>query len=387
MDFGGGPVFFGRDSGLMCRGLQANGVNSRAVMLGDRRPDDEDDLLRVTLGDLENPDWWHSQDLEGVLLYAWGSPRFRKVATAIREAGVTLVLNQDSSGWISPLAGWQGWWGEQRILSGAGAARGGWWNFSRQVMKGLSVGLLRTDPLRAAHLREGDRIACVTPEATEVYRRLCRIYGGEDLADRVVTLPHPVNPIFHPDGRSKEKRVVAVGRWDASIQKRPALLLAAIRLLLDRDAEVQFDIVGNLIPDFDKWRASLPEEWRARVFFHGRLESRKLVEIYRRAQVVYCPSSFESFHIASGEGLSCGCTVVAMDSHCLPGLRWFAGEGDGRLATADDAEGHASALTAELAAWAKGNRDTTAISSRWMGHLHAPNIARRMLADFNPALT
>lgn len=31
-DFGGGPDFFARDSGLLCRGFQALGMASRAVM-------------------------------------------------------------------------------------------------------------------------------------------------------------------------------------------------------------------------------------------------------------------------------------------------------------------------------------------------------------------
>jgi hypothetical protein len=114
--FGGGVDFFARDSGLMCRGLQAIGCESMAVMPGPPQDDDDSSLIRTDYGNLESPDWWKSQKLDGVVLYAWGSPKFRKVAEAIHQAGIFLVLNQDNGGLISPWAGFSGWLEEQRIM-------------------------------------------------------------------------------------------------------------------------------------------------------------------------------------------------------------------------------------------------------------------------------
>lgn len=382
MDFGGGPGFFGRDSGLMCRGLQAHGVNARAVMIGGKRADDEPDLIRTTLSQMEDPEWWRAQSLDGVLLYAWGSPRFRKVARAIRLAGVTLVLNQDSSGWISPLAGWRGWLQEQKCLSGLKSHPGGLHRFASAIAKGLGPGLLRTDPLRAMHLKQGDRIACVTPAATEVYRRLCGIYGGKHLAAKVMTLPHPVNPLYRYSGTTKEKRIIAVGRWDAKIQKRPEYLLHVMASLVKKHPNLHIDIVGKEIPEFQEWSATLTEEEQERVKFHGYLTAADLLDLYGRSRVLYCPSSFESFHIASGEALCCGCSVVGADSPSLPGFPWFVNEGSGQLAKSDDPDGHEKALHAELEAWDGGDRDPFEISSRWMKRLHAPQVAKVMLDEF-----
>ena len=377
MDFEGGPGFFGRDSGLMCRGLQALGVESRAVMTGVPREDDESDLIRAGMPELESAAWWAGHRLDGVLLYAWGSPRFRRVAGAIHEAGVTLVLNQDSSGWISPLAGFKPWWREQRVLSGGGTQA-----FGAAILKGLTIGLLRTDPLRAVHLKCGDRIACVSPGAVEAYRRLCRIYGGRALVERVVMLPHPVNPVFHHDGGAKERRVVAVGRWDARVQKRPGLLMKVMGAMLEEDDVLGLDVVGRKVPEFDDWLRGLPEASRRRVVFHGVLRAEELRAVYRRARVLFCPSAFESFHLASGEALCCGCTVAGGDSASLPALRWFAGAGQGTLAGSDDAGGHRRALAAELAAWDAGMRDPREISTVWTERLHAPRVADRMLGWF-----
>ena len=122
--FGGGADFFTRDSGLLCRGFQALGIDSRAVMPGARKPEECADLLRTDYKNLESAEWWRAQDLDGVVLYAWGRPRFRKVAAAIHNAGIFLVLNQDNGGLVSPLAGLRDWLAEQWIHGGQGRGFG-----------------------------------------------------------------------------------------------------------------------------------------------------------------------------------------------------------------------------------------------------------------------
>lgn len=181
--FGGGDDFFARDSGLLSRGFRAIGVESHAVMPGPARPDDLEELVRTDGRNLESADWWRQHDLDGVVLYAWGRPRFRKVAAAIHDAGIFLVLNQDSGGMVSPLAGVRGWLAEQRVLSGAGKAPGGWMRFAKLAGRGLTLGLAVTDPLRAGHLKQGDIIACVSPAAAGHYRRLCGLYGGQEMRE------------------------------------------------------------------------------------------------------------------------------------------------------------------------------------------------------------
>ena len=196
VDFDGSPAFFARDSGLLCRGFQAIGIESRAVMPGERRPEDEPDLIRTAYQNLESAEWWRSQHINLVVLYAWGRPRYRRVARAIHDAGVFLVLNQDNGGLISPLAAPGDWFREQYLLSGQGRGPGAWLQFLRLVARGLSAGLLLTDPLRASHLRNGDVIACVSPKAAASYQKICRIYGGRALAGRVMVLPHAVESRF-----------------------------------------------------------------------------------------------------------------------------------------------------------------------------------------------
>ena len=376
--FGGGEDFFARDSGLLSRGFRALGIESRAVMPEPGRPEDlAAELIRTRFENLEDAGWWRGQELDGVVLYAWGRPKFRGVAAAIRQAGISLVLNQDHGGLISPVCGLGEWWAEQRTLSGAGRVRGGWKEFGTRVAKGLGPGLLVSDRLRANHLAQGDWIAAVSPRAAELQRKFCRIYGGEELASRVTCVPHAVDPRFSFGGAVKERRVVSVGRWDDERQKRTSLLMAGLERLLGDDPAVEIDVVGTTSAELRSWREGSPH--RERIRLHGRLEPAAMVPLLEKAQVAWCPSAFESFHIASAEALCCGCSVVAAESPSLAAFSWFTGEGDGRLVRCDDARGHAAALSAELGAWERGEREAEAIAARWSARLHAPQVARQIL--------
>ncbi|MBJ7424672.1 MAG: glycosyltransferase family 4 protein [Akkermansiaceae bacterium] len=376
--FGGGPDFFARDSGLLCRGFQAIGCESMAVMPGERKPEDETDLIRTEFANLESVEWWRSQALDGVVLYAWGRPKFRKVAAAIHQAGIFLVLNQDNGGLVSPLAGFRDWLEEQWILAGQGRGLVAWLGFLKLVLRGLSVGLLLTDPLRAAHLNHGNVIACVSPKAAEHYRKLCQIYGGADLAGRVEVIPHAVESRFRFSGGQKRRQVACVGRWQDVIQKRPWLLMRVIRELVTTDEQVVLVIVGTETPELEMWHRSLPELHRNRVHIQGRVNRQELGKILNESQVFYSPSAYESFGIAAAEALCSGCSVVAKQSVSMASFEWFVTDNSGTLACTDHLQDHVHAIREELYAWENGMRDAETISRIWRERLHAANVAARI---------
>jgi hypothetical protein len=373
--FGGGADFFARDSGLLCRGLQSIGCDSRAVMPGERLAGDQADLIRTDYINLESADWWRSHDLDGVVLYAWGRPRFRRVAQAIHDAGVFLVLNQDNGGLVSPLAGFSGWIQEQRVLAGGMA------KFLRLVVRGLTVGLFVTDPLRAMHLKYGNVIACVSPAAAVHYRRLCKIYGGQLMADRVQLVPHPVEPLFiyQTNSKPKVRQIACIGRWQDEVQKRPGLLQDTLTKLLAVDGDVTVEIIGERTASMDKWHAALALDLQLRIRLRGRIDRRDIAQLLQSSQVFYSPSAFESFGIAAGEALCSGCSVVSGKSSSLGSFEWFVSEKSGTLADTDDLGGHLAALQAELANWDRGLRSAKAISSVWSERLHADKVAARVL--------
>ncbi len=360
----------------MCRGFQAIGCDSHAVMPGPPQADDEADLIRTNYTNLESTDWWKSHKLDGVVLYAWGSPKYRKVAAAIREAGIFLVLNQDNGGLISPLAGFSGWLEEQRIMAGS------WTYFLKSLVRGLTIGLLVIDPLRAIHLKQGNVIACVSPAAADHYRKLCKIYGGDKLANRVTYLPHPVEPgfRFEPTSDPKSRQVVCVGRWQDPVQKRPRLMQAVLQELVECDSEVQVEVIGTTTQELQAWHNTLSPEMQDRVKLRGMVTREQLAKILRDSKVFYSPSAYESFGIAAGEALCCGCSVVAGRSLSMASFEWFVSKHSGRLAVPDNARGHLQSLRDELACWDQGQRSPTTISHEWGKILHAGKVATRVLA-------
>lgn len=378
--FLGGAAFFSRDSGLLSRGFRSLGVESHAVLCGETKPGQLDELIRTDYQNLESVGWWRKQELDGVVLYSWGLPKFRRVARAIHEAGIFLVLNQDSSGLVSPLNGLRPWLDEQKVLAGVGADGDGWLRLAKLVGRGLTIGLAHTDILRAKHLREGDVIGCVSPMAAKHYRRLCRIYGGEDLESRVRMIPHPVNPVYDYQGERKRRMVVVVGRWDDRHQKRPGLMMSVLEDLLAKDSGVRIQVIGKSTDELESWQESLECGARRRIRLWGVIEPSKIRLMFAEAKVCYCSSAYESFHIVSGEALCSGCSVVAAESPSLPSFPWFCESASGTLALSDERSGHVRALESELREWAAGNRDPRKISRYWKRHLHAPEVAKMILS-------
>jgi len=342
-------------------------------MPGTATPDDEPDLIRTDYPNLESADWWKSHKLDGVVLYAWGRPKFRKIARAIRDAGVFLVLNQDNGGLVSPLAGPGEWWDEQWTLSG-GSTR----TFIRQVSRGFTIGLCATDPLRAIHLHQGDIIACVSPGAAEFYQTLCRFYGGLSLANRIRVIPHPVEPSFRYSGELKKRQVICVDRWDDTIQKRPQLLMQVAGRLVSHVAEVRISIIGEPTPEMRRWLVALATEEQKRILLISKLDRSALASTMAESQIFYSPSAYESFGIAAAEALCCGCSVVASKSVSMISFEWFTGENSGQLAEEQTPEFHTTAILKELDAWNYDERDANDISHIWSARLHSPNIAKSL---------
>ncbi len=377
--FGGGPDFFARDSGLLCRGLQSIGVDSRAVMSGAACEEDEADLIRTDYANLESAEWWRTLNLDGIVLYAWGRPAFRKVAKAIRSAGIFLILNQDNGGLVSPLAGMRDWFNEQKIISGLHSDKAGIIRFLKLVVRGTTLGLLATDPLRANHLKQGDIIACVSPKAAAYYRALCNRYGGRSLAERVDVLPHPVETRFRHSGCRKRRQIACVGRWVDSIQKRPELMMEVVSKLVEEDRHTSVVIAGNSTEEMKHWHASLPGTHRNRVDLRGFCSRDELLKIFDESQVFYSPSAFESFGIAAAEALCCGCSVAAEQSVSMVSFEWFVSESSGTLASGGDPAEHVKTIRKELHAWETDTRDPAVISCHWSRLLHADQLANRIL--------
>lgn len=339
--------FFMRDTGLISRTLRGIGVESKTIMpLPWYDNDQREHVIRVEPGRLNSPSWWRSLNLDGLVLYSWGDPRYVRLARAVRAAGIKLVIHLDFYGNFVPSP-----------------------HFPKKL-RNLLINLLR-----AKHLSYADVISA-SPVAKE-YLRHERFYGPA-LADKVQDMPTPVAPHFFWDGTPKERRVVCVGQWTESV-KRPEFMMEAVRLLLRRDADVQVDICGPISDKGRAWHDHLPPSHRERVHISGFIPNEKLPQIYRSAQISLCTSASEGTHIASAEALCCGCSVVVPNRpEKLRMVHWYTGRNSGRIAREDTPESLTEAILEELETWQAGQRDPAAIAEEWQPLFHADKALSRI---------
>ena len=380
--FVGDQAFFDRDSGLLSRGFQSLGVDSGAIALGPVVPGELPAMTHGTWQQMEDPAWWSSLRLDGLVFITWGLHEYHRMVEAAMKAGIKVAQVTDTQGIHSPVSDWRAhlqaesahYWYEPR-----------WKQFARTLVK-LPITL--TARVAVRDLRSARAIACSdyflasTPQATDRYRNLTRRLQGEKASQRVRFVPFPVNFHFRYSPEIlKEEEVIAVGRWD-SLQKRTPLLTETIFRALTRRPSVRYRIFGKSSLELDHWHQELTPELRKQVTLEGLVSNSTLAESYQRARVILVSAAYEGCHNASAEAICCGASVVGCRSSFLGVLEWHTSKNSGRLAEQATPDSLAHALLDELGAWDRGERDPVAISRSWTQELHADCVAAKILELF-----
>lgn len=358
--------FFGRDTGLICKSLQALGAESRVVMPLPHYEDDLEDapLLRVEMRQLRSAAWWRAQRLDGVILYSWGDPRYTGVARAIHRAGVRLVIHYDANSEL-----------HEHLKRPGGALK-------RALNRVKDVLVNR---LRARHLGYAD-IVTTSPPVIQAIRH--DLYYGAPIANKCQGIPCPVSSVFrYQPGTRKERLMLAVGNWENVGPKRPEMLTAALEEYYANTPPQLYcrtEIYGVATKYLNDWYANLPPEVRAHITLAGIAAPQQLEKAYNRARFIICPSRSESSHIASAEALCCGCTVVCPNRPVmLVTVMWYTSEGSGTVAEEDTPAALAAAMAAESSAWDSGLRDPQRIAATWQPRVQVPYTLPRLFPVLN----
>ncbi len=385
VNFNADAHFFGRDSGLMCRGFQAAGHDCVVIMPGLSAAGDAPDLVRARPEDLRDSAWWRSRRLEMVLLYAWGDPIHLEVATAIRRAGILLIQNLDAAGIESPYADIHRWW---RSLAGIIAgpqpvARK--FRLAARGIRDLAPGIYERRRLRM--MEEADFLGAVSPPAAQSIQQYAKALGFPGVAEKVLTIPHPVTMEMVWNGEAKANHVLCVGRWHAEDhhQKDPHTLLKVLATFLRQRPDWSAGIIGRGASQLgtSPTGASLAL-FGDRLSFTETLDRPTLRGHYAASRILLCPSRYESFHISSAEALCCGCSVVVAEHPLLASTAWFTTRDSGTLATSRKPADLLSALLTEASRWDSGHRSAQSISSAWAADLHASATAAHLIQSIHP---
>lgn len=354
--FHGDARFFTRDTGLICMNLRRLGAESKSIMpLPFHDGDLRDDLVRVPLEQLKSAVWWKSLQLDGVVLYSWGAPRYTAIARAIKSAGIKLVIHLDTNG--------------DFFLDAAPRKR----SLATRIKEAVTHPLI--DILRARHLGYADVITCADPVAQAIVQK--PFY--RKLEGKFATMACPVSPTMAYDGRPKQDRIIAIGRWDDVHQKRPEMLMQTLAVLYAHGCTAATDIYGNITDDLRAWHAQLPAEEQAQINLAGLVPNHMLYDVYNTAKVSLCPSLFESSHIVSAEALCCGCSVVsAHQPVLLRDVVWYTTQDSGTVAETDTPDSLAAAVLTELSHWDSGHRNPHTIAAAWQPLFHADRVVERI---------
>ncbi|MDA7517831.1 glycosyltransferase [Akkermansiaceae bacterium] len=338
-------------------------------------------MIRTPYEKLEDPAFWDSLEVDGVVLYGWGAGKYHKIAKAIKNSGIFFVSHLDTAGILGLSSGIRAFYEAQWnvLFRKEDRAHVGLYRFLIKAFRGSTIGLVSNDLRRAMHLRHADVIGAISPIAQERIKKACRLYGGDALAGKVRLIPHPNGSYMLPSPDiPKERLVIAVGRWDDEKVKGTDLLMKVVERLEELDPKIRFEIYGEATGKMERWHAALSESGRAMITLKGIVPNTEVMRALQRARVSLCTSLHESYHAVSAEALCCGCSVVGPDIAEIPSMKWFTEEGSGTLAPRTR-DGLAEAIVHEMAEWDRGNRDAQTISEQWSKRLHAPEVARLIL--------
>lgn len=208
---------------------------------------------------------------------------------------------------------------------------------------------------------------------------------GKSIVRKLSLVPNPISSTCRFAGE-KRNIIMAVGRWDDLLYKRPCLLMSTLEQALAHAPHWEAEIYGN-IPDFlREWHGNLPEPLRTRIHLAGYIPNIELQKKQSQARISLCTSLSEGTHLASAEALCAGASVVGPRlTPQLNCLQWYVSHDSGTLSPDDSPESLSGALLEEIRAWDSGKRNPEEISRYWCSLLHAENSCKRIIAAYEAA--
>ncbi len=380
--FTGCESFFRRDSGAFCLAFQQLGIESKTILpLPVRDENGNPNLIRTEYKNLESVEWWKSLELDGLVLYAWGMGKYTPIVKAAREAGIYVITYMDTSGIYYP---WKHWlpitsdmWYKECYQNGKllGTIR-----TLLKIIKKHSIDL--PDWGRKNHFKYASLIAFPLPEAINSIKNLHWLYGKE-ICNKLITI---TNPILGGDYTLSKKTntILAVGRWNDILYKRPQFLMKALELAMPSIPNWTVEIYGNIPDSMKDWHKKLSPQLQSQILLQGYIPNAQLQEKFASSKISICSSRTEGTHVASAEAVCAGCSIVGpLKTPHLNCLQWYSSHNSGLLSPKDTPESLAQTLIEETQNWENGNRHPEEISSYWQEQLLAVNSCKKILTLYS----
>ena len=338
--------------------------------------DDDPRLIRTEFSNLESEKWWRSLQIDALIFYGWGDPKYQAIMTAIRAAGIKLIQNLDTVGIYSPYSNFPDWFAASIGLVNRDQSLKGNFRLCARMIRDFFPKIYETK--RLAAIDQSDLVFCVSNAARFSICDYASSLGLENITAKARVIPHAVNPVMKFTTQTKTNTVLMVGRWEKAdeSQKDPRMMLKCLKVFLTSHSTWNAVIVGRGATELDRFCKQWSPELRERLQLLPHLAHDSLVSLCCESKILFCASRFESFHIASGEAVCCGCSVVVAAHPLLRSTEHFTSQSSGTVAIRRDHRSLVQALESEAEAWEHGARNPAQISKNWSSQLHAPNVAR-----------
>ena len=343
----------GHESLMICQD-RSEGPAGYDVQIADRRT-------------MEDPAFYRRLKIDAAIAFTWfNNPT---VLSALKQAGIRVLLRADSDGMISfrqfpthhirvRMSG------ERGVVGRARAAK--------HLLQRYLFNYKKEDSDTLASLEHADVTVLETQQAANNISGFLDRQGRADLKSRVSVVPHFVADEFLDAevNQTRDESVVAIGRWEDP-QKNAGLLAAAIEIHLSRRPATKFFIIGG---ERGRGEFALLTKKYPQVTYTGPQDAAGVRRYLSKARVLLSASRWEGSPVVANEALAMGCTVVGTPIAAFLDIcseRRF-----GTVSAGHTPRFLAFALSCEFSEWDLKRRNPAAIAAHWR-----PNLSSKLIVS------
>lgn len=371
------PFHESKDPGQIPLGLMDNGLNSSVITTVKKELDGYRPKFVLTqryMNEFLTEKFWLEDDSDVIVAYPVEGDSQSALIEKMKLGGKKVILKLDSDGKIAyPLQRDYFMVPLKERLSARNVIGDLWWRLASKSQKYRRHAEVAAEAIKCIEL--SNRVVIECPDALANLNYFLTAWGRSDLIKKTHWLPDPVQPEFiNGNIGAKEKVVVSFGRWHDTQQKNTALLVKTAVAFLKSRPDYRFTVFGGGTDSVKTLLADAPQSIRERFEVLGFVDQAKIVELLGLAQMIFVPSRWESFSIASGEALCMGCSVVGTP---IESLRFLSMQGfSGSTAATFDGDAVLAALLQDAHKWDQNEYAPVQIAQFWRPKLDRRSVAK-----------
>jgi len=371
------PVHETKDPGQISLGLIDNGVDAEVITVSKKELVNyhpKFGVVEKSLSELYDDAFWLKNGSDAIIGYPLQGDSYSPLIEKMKAGGKKVLLKLDDDGRIAyPLQRRSHRVPLRERLTAANIVSDLYWRLPFKSLKRRKHAQFTAEAIR--QMEFSDAVIIESPDALANLDYFLAAWGRVDLISKTHFIPNPVTPEFVEGEIGKKGNIaVAHGRWEDYKVKNTWLMVETVIAFLKQRQDFKFIIFGSGTDQVKNLLNSAPQHVRDRIDVRGYIEHRNVKDIVSNAKLLFVPSRWESFSIASAEALCSGCSIVGTP---VEALRYLSMQGfSGTIAATFDKEAILAALVQDATKWDNGYYDPQKIAAFWRPKLDRKTIAK-----------